>query len=448
MPPSKSAGDETRTEPGSPNLLHLRFRCALMQSDRLSPSAPADPPARIPARDWTIIALLIGVSLLSGAAFTWPVLRWVEIDTATAARIVGWGWAPWAAVAAFIVWLARVAPLDPDRWRVTLPLHLAACAGLTLGGYLLADHLRGTFVRQFSRGDRPLFFPPPTASADLPRSMSGGDPPEPRAFPRRMPDMGDAPRPDATTVAKLMLSRSMGSGLMVPVYILLVAVTQATRNHRRALATTRLAEQAAHQLAQARLRALQSQLQPHFLFNTLNAVTSYIATRPRVAEEMLCSLGDLLRRILMLGDRTEISLEEELELVDLYLDLQRHRFSAQLEVVRHIDARLLQTRVPPLILQPIVENAIVHGIGASGRPGRIELRIEHVGERLRLSVIDHQPPPPPDAARPPSNGVGLQNVRHRLITLYGPRAELHAHPRPEGGFLTEINLPPLSASAL
>ncbi len=429
------------------------------------PPAPATPsPKGESARwPWGVIALLIGVSMMSALAFTWPLLRFIELDAGTALTLFALGWGPWALLAGCIIVFARVAPLDPDRWHRTLPLHLAGCACLALGGYLLSDQLRGThFATARFLPDRGVPTPDefvidadaPLAAGvitafDRPAELHSAEtslPPArtfvinseggfrgPRFFPR--------PAADARTLATMMLSRSFGSGLIVPVYVLIVAVTQAMRNHRRAIDTSRLAEKAAHQLVQARLQALQSQLQPHFLFNTLNAVTNYIHAEPQVAEEMLCALSDMLRRVLQLSDRTEIPLREELELIELYLRVQRHRFGGRLELVRHIDERLLDRMVPPLLLQPVVENAILHGVAHATSAHPIELRIEEVNQHLRLSVIDHHPAPAAERVPASHGGVGLTNIRNRLATLYREHASLHAKPRLEGGFLTELNLP-------
>lgn len=434
-------------------------------------SAP-DPNTAPPARtapfqvQWAVVALLAGVSVMSGLAFTWPLLRFIDLDATKATTLVVLGWGPWALIAAVIMVIAHLAPLDPDRWRRTLPIHLAACALLALGSNLLSDWIRDRNMPRMGPGD---FGPPPSMSpmedpAQSPptrstTTVSSPDPSRspgfnnandgttndgPPAPPNWSNNRQQPPTPDAKRLASMMLSRSFGSGLVVPVYLLLIAVTQAMRNHRRADETVRLAERASHQLSLARLQALQSQLQPHFLFNTLNAITNYIHTQPDVAEEMLCSLSDMLRRVLKLADRHEIPLLEELELVDLYLAVQRHRFGNRLQLVRHLDESLLTRLVPPLLLQPLVENAIVHGLSHSTSPHPIELRIEEVDEHLRLSVIDHHPLAEATTEPRHHGGVGLANIRHRLETLYGDAARVHAKPRPEGGFLTELNLPLLS----
>ncbi len=424
-------------------------------------SAP-DPNTAPPARtapfqvQWAVVALLAGVSVMSGLAFTWPLLRFIELDATKATTLVVLGWGPWALIAALIMVIAHLAPLDPDRWRRTLPIHLAACALLALGSNLLSDWMREQNMSRMGPGE---FGPPPSLSSrTAPASSESAPGPDanggptfnnpandgPPAPPNWRNNRQQPPTPDAKRLASMMLSRSFGSGLVVPVYLLLIAVTQAMRNHRRADETVRLAERASHQLSLARLQSLQSQLQPHFLFNTLNAITNYIHTQPDVAEEMLCSLSDMLRRVLKLSDRHEIPLLEELELVDLYLAVQRHRFGNRLHLVRHIDESLLTRLVPPLLLQPLVENAIVHGLSHSTASHPIELRIEEVDQHLRLSVIDHHPLAEASAEPRHHGGVGLTNIRHRLETLYGDTARVHAKARPEGGFLTELNLPLLS----
>ncbi|MCF3651114.1 sensor histidine kinase [Synoicihabitans lomoniglobus] len=444
------------------------------------PPAPVPVPSSSPSSrdagrrtEWRITALLIAVSLVVGIAFTWPLLRFIDVDAGVAATLVAVGWSPWAFLAVIIIALARVAPLDHDRWRRTLPIHLAACATLALGGYLSSDWIRETRIHNWPRltPTRPARMvslssetvsrprtevSPAPATERAPEAFASG----PRGGPSWPPERtatgetrafvdgrhmrffsGEFPEPDPQSLAVVMTIRSLGSGLIVPFYILLLAVAQAMRNHRRALDTAQAAAESTHLLTQARLQALQSQLQPHFLFNTLNAITSYISTAPRQAEEMVCALSDLLRRVLTLSQQHEVTLTEELELVDLYLCIQRHRFGDRLDFAPHIDRRLLDAAVPPLVLQPIVENAIVHGLDRATTPGKIELRAEQIGDQLRLTLIDHHRSTTTAKAGSSRPGVGLANVRNRLATLYGDAASLHAQPRTEGGYFTEINLP-------
>jgi two-component system, LytTR family, sensor kinase len=204
----------------------------------------------------------------------------------------------------------------------------------------------------------------------------------------------------------------------------------------------RLQAQAAQlqaQLVEARLSALRTQLNPHFLFNTLHAVSSLVERDPRGVRRMIARLSELLRYSLDGEEEHEVRLEEELEFVERYLEIMQIRFQGRLQVDRRIDPDVLEALVPNLILQPLVENAIKHGVGESA-DGRIEIRAARDGERLVLSVRDNGPTLASEDA-PPSEGVGLRNTRARLSQLYGPAQALTLRAAEEGGFIAEVELP-------
>lgn len=188
------------------------------------------------------------------------------------------------------------------------------------------------------------------------------------------------------------------------------------------------AEQRAHavglqaQLAESRLQALRTQLNPHFLFNTLNFISSYLERDPRGVRRMIARLSELLRYTLDKTSEREVPLRQELSFIDGYLEIQRIRFGDRLVVHRDVDPDVLEALVPTLILQPLVENAVKHGIAHREEGGRIELCAWREDERLHLSVRDDGPGLPSssengaDAAAP---GFGLRNTRERLEALYG-----------------------------
>jgi hypothetical protein len=196
------------------------------------------------------------------------------------------------------------------------------------------------------------------------------------------------------------------------------------------------------QLAQAELAALRMQLQPHFLFNALHSISALLYTDAEAADRMLVRLSDLLRQSLEANGRPEVRLEQELDFVSRYLDLERMRFSDRLEVSTDVDSSLLDAAVPAFVLQPLVENAVVHGVGRSPAPCRLAVRARRDDVGLVLEVENDLPAAA--VAGPPAatgSGVGLQNTRARLDQLYGPRARLDLEVRPERGALARVTLP-------
>jgi LytS/YehU family sensor histidine kinase len=196
-------------------------------------------------------------------------------------------------------------------------------------------------------------------------------------------------------------------------------------------------------LAEAQLAVLRTQLNPHFLFNTLNAISSLVERDPRGVRRMIARLSDLLRHTLEQTSEQEVSLERELELLGRYLDIMHVRFRDQLEVTQRIDDDVRDALVPNLVLQPLVENALKHGVSATDGPGRIEIAAHRSNGSVVLSVRDNGPGP----ASPNSDGVGLRNTTARLSQLYGNRQKFSLRAAPGGGTIAEVTLPYRSASA-
>ncbi|MBN9658556.1 MAG: histidine kinase [Acidobacteria bacterium] len=195
------------------------------------------------------------------------------------------------------------------------------------------------------------------------------------------------------------------------------------------------------QLVQAHLGALKMQLQPHFLFNTLNAIMVLVRQQKgREAEEMLGRLSDLLRCVLEDVDSQEIPLRRELEYLQLYLSIEQVRFQDRMRVEIAAAPEVMDAAVPHMILQPIVENAIRHGIGRSSSAGRLRISAALVDGQLELRVLDDGPGLILTAPAP-SRGIGLSNTRARLEQLYGRAARLTVENAPEGGVAATIVLP-------
>lgn len=193
------------------------------------------------------------------------------------------------------------------------------------------------------------------------------------------------------------------------------------------------------QLARAELHALRTQLHPHFLFNALNTVSTYVRADPDTAERMIARLGQLLRHALASGGEHEVPLREELDVARAYLEIEQARFEDRLRVRWTVDPSALAARVPSLLLQPLVENAVRHGIAPRAAAGTIEIAAERHDGALRLVVRDDGVGLPDVGA--PREGVGLANTRARLRQLYGDRQSLELVRPDGGGACVRVTLP-------
>jgi LytS/YehU family sensor histidine kinase len=191
---------------------------------------------------------------------------------------------------------------------------------------------------------------------------------------------------------------------------------------------------------EAQLAALRYQLNPHFLFNTLNSISSLVGEgRNADAETMLLNLATFIRSTLTDEPTGTISLREEIELQRLYLDIEQTRFGDRLNVEIDLPLELASVRVPALILQPLVENAIHHGVARSEAPMTIRIVAADCGDRVSLAVEDDGKAGPAESGN--GTGLGLANVQARLRTHYDGDASLHAARRLEGGYRAELAFP-------
>jgi two-component system sensor histidine kinase AlgZ len=188
---------------------------------------------------------------------------------------------------------------------------------------------------------------------------------------------------------------------------------------------------------EAELRTLRAQIHPHFLFNSLNSINALIAARPEEARRLCVRLADFLRRSLRQGSRERILLGEELDLAEALLSIEKVRFGDRLSHEIRSDERTSGCTVPPLVLQPLVENAVTHGIAQMLDGGTVHIEAARRGERL---VIVVENPRDPDSPDPRGAGIGLQNVRRRLAALYGEDADVRVR-RETDSFRVELRLP-------
>jgi len=194
------------------------------------------------------------------------------------------------------------------------------------------------------------------------------------------------------------------------------------------------------ELSQARLGALRAQLRPHFMFNAMNSVAMLVrGNRGPEAVDMIAKLSGLLRDSLDENGDAEVTVEEELALAKRYLAIEEVRFADRLQVTMTVSDQARTVRVPRLILQPVVENAVRHGIGASAAAGRIEITARTAGSQLVVTVRDDGPGPA--ASMNGGGGVGLKNTRERLRAAYGTQARLTLEHAPDGGAVATLVIP-------
>jgi two-component system LytT family sensor kinase len=200
-------------------------------------------------------------------------------------------------------------------------------------------------------------------------------------------------------------------------------------------------------LMESRLDALSSQINPHFLFNTLTSISSLIRSQPETARTLIVKLSGLLRRLLRSQDHF-VTLRDELDAIDEYLDIESIRFGPQLRIDKQIDPDTLDLIVPSMMLQPLVENSIKHGLGQKLGEGRITIRSTREGDHAIIDVIDNGVGIPQfDAGRVKGTGIGLRNVNERLRVIYGANYQLQLDSVPGQGTCARIVIPEMTAPA-
>ena len=347
---------------------------------------------------WLVTAFWLFVALAS--ALEMAIFQSADIGQAFTVALVRL--APWTFLTPLIVWASSAHPLERSTWKRSLWMHLGVCA--------LSFGVVGVFA----------YFSPPTPALT-------------RADPAELRRMDREPR----AVAYIILRRIT---YQLPIFWGLVGVAHALQFHERAKVRERREAELEARLAKARLHALRMQLNPHFLFNTLNSIASLVHEQPQ-AEGMIEALSDLLRLTLSAPDRQEVTLREELHFLERYLLIEQMRFGERLCVEKQVDVAALDALVPILVLQPLVENAVRHGIEAQIAPGVIRVTAERAGEYLLLRVRDNGRGLTVSAKGQLQEGVGLSNTRSRLHELYAGQASLELKPGQPVGFEAEIRLP-------
>ncbi len=349
---------------------------------------------------WLVMLLWLVVSLAS-------VLEIILLRTVSPGMALTEGMGrliPWLVMSALIIGVSSKFPLDQANWKSSIWIYFAA--------FILSLAVVAAFAYF---GPPPPLFSGQISTGILPWSQH------------------------SRSMLFLVLSRCT---LQVPTFWGLVAVAQAIHLYERGNLRELREAELQSRLAEARLHALQLQLNPHFLFNTLNSVASLVHDEPATAEKMIEALSELLRLALGATGRQRVTLREELHFLDHYLLIEHIRFGNRLRVEIAINEAVLDDLVPALILQPLVENAVKHGVETQLAPGvvRIAAQAAGAGNFLRLEVSNNGPAFPSAAGRIEER-VGLGNTRARLREMFGAEASLELHTVPAGGFIARILVP-------
>ncbi len=251
-------------------------------------------------------------------------------------------------------------------------------------------------------------------------------------------------QPEAAYSERFVRGLASGYPTMMMVYAVLVTIGAGLDLRQRFRAGQLRAARLERRLAEAQLATLRMQLQPHFLFNTLHAISALMDEDVPAARRMIARLGELLRITLASNGEPEVSLEREIEVLERYLDIERVRLGDRLTVEYEVDDEALAARVPTLLLQPLVENAVRHGVAPVARPGRVRIAAKIEGEALHLVVEDDGPgmaADPRRVATDGSAGIGLANTRARLEQRYGADATFELRNGMGKGLTVSLRLP-------
>jgi two-component system LytT family sensor kinase len=321
------------------------------------------------------------------------------------------------------VWLARRFPINQQRWFRHLVIHVLITAAL----------VSLTGVVYFQLLPRPANnSPAPAEKLSAPAAQTANENP---AAPSRNPAPGRLEMPE---LGRFLLFRFFTESLP---FWAMIALIHAFEFHRRYRQREFEAARLQTQLAESRLEALTAQLRPHFLFNTLQGISTLMHRDVQAADAMLSRLSDLLRQTLQRGDRQEVPLLEELEMLDHYVEISRERFKDRLVFETRISPDTNFAFVPFFVLQPLVENALQHGIARRAGVGRVQVSAERQGDQLRLKVTDDGPGLTNEQKGFPREGIGLSNTRQRLQELYGTEQRLTLETVAQGGLQVELVIP-------
>ena len=383
------------------------------------------------ARKLAIVAIAL---VLWGALvllFAAPLALPGQISWRQAVTFGGSFWALWLLFLPVVAWLSFRFPIERKRLFRNVAFHLLACL-------LLVGTNRAAFRAVARISPSPQRSEAPGRSPDLKT-----DRPEPQHPRRRLP-----PPPPRRSLDLVGPPNALGvfvglrAALDVLVYWSLVSLCQAITIFRSSQERERRAAELEARLTSAKLQALRMQINPHFLFNTLNSIAALVYVNPRAADEMLGDLSELLRRSLDSMEEQEVPLAQELEFIGAYISIEQKRFGERLRVERSVPDELMKALVPALILQPLVENAIRYGIEPRRGPGLIAIEARQEDKHLHLIVRDNgRSLPGADLNSSVRRGIGLANTQARLLGLYGQDQSFSFGKAEPQGCRVDIRLP-------
>jgi len=339
---------------------------------------------------WTLVGLAIASEIYLSSNFLGRSITWGEAISDSLED-----WYVYGVLSLPVVWFARRYPPERGSRWMTASLHLGAALVFSMV-YIVVRTLVGEVD-----------------------SLIGG---EPASF-------GEIFHP--------LLVRTLPFNFLV--YGVIISVSHALDYYGKYNERTVQALELEKHLTEARLQALLHQLKPHFLFNTLNGIASLMHTDVDAADRMLVRLSELLRITMSQTGAPQTTLREEIAFLERYLDIEKIRFHNRLDVTIAVDEDVIDAQVPSLILQPMVENAMRHGVEPNARTGRIELRGVRQEGNLVLTVSDNGTGIPEEGLG--REGIGVANTRARLAELYGAQQKFELVNRPEGGLCVRITIP-------
>lgn len=342
---------------------------------------------------WTLLILLCFVQ--EHAAL---ILKGVEVPWTLLLQRCAEEWYAWALLSLGILELARRFPLEPGRLRRRVCLHVA--------GSLLTALVYCALIAARMHGEKSVI--------------------------------------DGTVFTFSATFQKLAYNYLffyVLFYWLFVLGQHGWHYFQQARERERQAAALATELVQARLETLRMQLNPHFLFNTLNTISALVHDNPKAADRMVVRLSELLRRTLDQTTHHEVPLRQELDFLKGYLEIEQMRFADRLSVAITVEPGTEDLLVPRLILQPLVENAIRHGIEPREDMGRVDISARRADDKLELKVRDNGNGLPEANSLPHREGIGLSNTRSRLAHLYGPQHRFDLAPVPGGGLEVRLVIP-------